>query len=105
VPNQGEDPVVTWWRALPQTLERAAAVGRQAGVSVHGPFLESQELTMFVRGPDAATVLEFARTHVLRPSPGRVYAYVGAPGEPAPRIGTGTAVPVDPATGPTGRLT
>jgi hypothetical protein len=82
-----EDSVVAWWRALPQTLERAAEVGATVGVTVHGPFLENEDLTMYVRGPDAATVRDFARTQVLRPSPGRVYAYVGAPGQLAPRTG------------------
>jgi hypothetical protein len=82
-----EDSVVAWWQALPQTLESAAAEGAAVGVTVHGPFLENEDLTMYVRGPDAATVRDFARTQVLRPSPGRVYAYVGAPGQLAPRTG------------------
>ena len=92
------DPVVVWWRALPQTLEQAAAAGTAAGMSVHGPFLENDNLVLYLRGPDAATVLEFARTQVLRPSPGRVYAYVSAPGKPAPQ--TGTPVPLEPTTAP-----
>lgn len=91
------DPVAVWWRALPRALEQAAAAGTAAGMSVHGPFLESDNLVLYLR-PDAATVLEFARTHVLRPSPGRVYAYVSAPGKPAPQ--TGTPVPLDPTSAP-----
>jgi hypothetical protein len=93
-----ERPVVAWWRALPQTLERAKAGGPATGVAVHGPFLEDQDLTMYLRGPDATTVLDFARTHVLRPSPGRVYAYVSAPGQPAPR--TGMAEILEPTAAP-----
>lgn len=94
-----EDSVTKWWRALPTTLERAAAEGREAGVSVHGPFVEGRDLTMYVRGADPATVLEFARTQVMRPSPGRVFAYVSAPGQPAPQ--TGTPVQLDATTAPT----
>lgn len=92
------DPVVVWWRALPRILEQAADAGTAAGMSVHGPFLENDKLVLYLRGPDAATVLEFARTQVLRPSPGRVHAYVSARGEPAPR--TGTPVPLEPTTAP-----
>lgn len=92
------DPVVVWWRALPRILEQAADAGTVAGMSVHGPFLENDKLVLYLRGPDAATVLEFARTQVLRPSPGRVHAYVSAQGEPAPR--TGTPVPLEPTTAP-----
>ena len=98
-PGGGEAPVTAWWRALPQTLDRAAATGRAVGVSVHGPFVENEDLTMYVRGPDAATLLDFARTQVLHPSPGRVYAFVGAPGEPAPQ--TGTPVFLDSSPEPT----
>jgi hypothetical protein len=87
-PQQARDPVAAWWRALPQTLERAAGAERAAGVSVHGPFLEGQDLTLYLRGPDAATVLTFARTQLLRPAPLTVYAYVSAPGEPATQTGT-----------------
>ncbi|GAA2039204.1 hypothetical protein GCM10009740_34810 [Terrabacter terrae] len=36
---------------------------------VLGPFVEDQDLTMYVRGPAAGTVPEFTRAHVLRPSP------------------------------------
>lgn len=94
-----EKPVATWWRELPQNLSRAAAAGPQAGVAVHGPFVENDKLTLYVRGPSAATVLEFARTQVLHPSPGVVHAYVSAPGKPAPQ--TGTSVLLDPTTRPT----
>lgn len=99
VPDQPADPVVAWWRVLPQTLGRAEAAGRQAGVNVYGPFLEGQELTMYLRGPDAATVLKFARTHVLRPSPGRAYAYVGPSGQPVSE--KATPVPLGDTTRPT----
>ncbi|KRF38340.1 hypothetical protein ASG96_18020 [Terrabacter sp. Soil810] len=97
-PYSSEAEVAAWWRALPRTLERAAAAGSATGVSVHGPFVEDRDLTLYVRGQDAATVLEFARTQVLRPSPGRVYAFVSAPGEPAPQ--TGTPVLLDATTTP-----
>jgi len=70
-------------------------------MTVHGPFVEDQDLTMYVRGPSPATVLEFASTYVLHPSPGRVYGYVSAPGEPAPQ--TGTSVLLDSTTRPTAR--
>jgi hypothetical protein len=94
-----QDRLVAWWRALPRTLEGAAAAGGAAGVSVHGPFVENESLTMYLRGPSAATVLEFARTQVLHPSPGAVYPYVGAPGQPAPQ--TGTSVFLDSTPQPT----
>lgn len=93
-----EDPVVAWWRALPHILERAAAGGPAAGVTVHGPFVQNQDLTVYLQGPDAATVLDFARTQVLQPSPGRVYAYVSAPGQPAPQ--TGMAEILEPTEAP-----
>ena len=48
---------------------------------------------MYVRGPDAATVRDLAWTPQLRPSPGRVYAYVGAPGQLAPHTGAEILVP------------
>ena len=99
--SDSSGPVVVWWRALPQTLQRAAAAGSAAGVSVHGPFLEGDDLTMYVRGPDAATVLEFARKQVLTPSPGRVYAYVTVPGRPAPP--SSTPVVLEPTTVPATR--
>lgn len=95
---ESEDPVVAWWRALPKTLERAGAAAPAAGVSVQGPFLESDQLVLYLRGRDAATVLEFSRTQVLRPSPGRVYAYVSAPGQPAPQ--TGTSQVLEPTAAP-----
>ena len=96
-----EDSVVAWWRALPQTLEGAAARGAAVGVTVHGPFLENEELAMYVRGPDAGTVRDFARTQVLRPSPGRVYAYASSPGQPAPQ--TGVAELLVPTVAPSAR--
>ena len=65
---------------------------------MHGPFVEGEDLTMYVRGPDAATVLEFARKQVLTPSPGKVYAYVTAPGQTAPQ--TSTPVVLDSTTTP-----
>jgi hypothetical protein len=68
-------------------------------MTVHGPFVEDDELTMYVQGPSVSTVLEFTRAHVMRPSPGRVIAYVSAPGLPAPQ--TGTAVLLDATTPPT----
>ncbi|WP_344257074.1 hypothetical protein [Terrabacter carboxydivorans] len=98
-PYGKEEPAVRWWRELPQNLSRAAAVGPQAGVTVQGPFVESEQLTLYVRGPSDATVLEFARSQVLRPSPGRVYAFVSAPGQLAPQ--TGRAVLLDATTRPT----
>lgn len=98
-PQQAREPVIEWWRALPHTLERAAAAGRATGVSVHGPFVEDRDLTMYLRGPDADTVLGFARTQVLRPTPVTVDAYVSAPGQPATR--TATPVVLSATTPPT----
>ncbi|KJK10597.1 hypothetical protein UB45_17655 [Terrabacter sp. 28] len=98
-----EDPVVAWWRELPQTLSRAGAGGLPSGVAVYGPFVENGQLTMYVQGPSAATVLEFARTGLLRPSPGRVVAYVSAPGQPAPQ--TGTSVLLEATSRPTNART
>ena len=94
-----EEPVVMWWRELPQILSRASAADLRAGMTVHGPFVENDQLTMYVQGPSVSTVLEFARAHVLRPSPGRVIAYVSAPGMPAPQ--TGASVLLDATTRPT----
>ncbi|WP_323099092.1 hypothetical protein [Intrasporangium sp. YIM S08009] len=94
-----DQTLTAWWRALPATLERASAAGQPAGTSVHGPFLEDEALVLYLQGLDAATVVEFAQAQVLRPSPGRVYAYVSAPGKPAPQ--RGTAVPLEPVTVPT----
>lgn len=87
-PQQQKGSAIAWWRALPQTLELAATAGSAAGVSVHGPYLEDDELTMYLRGPGAASVLAFARSHVLRPAPLTASAYVSAPGEPAPQTAT-----------------
>ncbi|WP_076264039.1 hypothetical protein [Intrasporangium flavum] len=101
VTSDSSGPVVVWWRALPQALQQAAATGSAAGVSVHGPFLEGDDLTLYVRGPDAATVLEFARTRVLTPSPGRVDAYITDPGRPAPT--SPTPVVLESTTSPPAR--
>jgi hypothetical protein len=94
-----EESVVMWWRELPQILSRASAADPRAGMTVHGPFVENDQLTMYVQGPSASTVLEFARAHVLRPSPGSVIAYVSAPGMPAPQ--KGAPVLLDATTRPT----
>jgi hypothetical protein len=91
-PYQDRASMAAWWRELPQALRRATAAGDTARVGVDGPFVEGGDLVMYLRGPDAATVLQFFEAQGLGPLPGRVYAYVGAPGQPAPRTARPTVV-------------
>ncbi len=95
------EPTVAWWRALPRNLERAAVAGQTNDVRVQGPYVEKEDLVLYLQGPDAVTTLELARTHLISPSLRGVEASVSVPGRRTPAYGA--PVTLEPTTAATSR--